>query len=736
MRWLSLVFIFFAQVAVAQYKVTAHRKPAADEIPISKPGSYDKPGAKYILVNDITADKSAIFLGKDVTLDLNGYTIRYADGKYNHITNPGFEEGLKGWDISKAPGAKLMNTADIHVFLGDKLMSLQAGDVIRSSYIYLPVANRSYFAMCGITGRHYHDSLMKQDVRNEMKVSVYVEDENGNEVKCITQYGDTTMVSCPTENQSPRLGGGFVYAHLTNLPAGKYRVKVKAVTDCLVDEIDIRPAMDVGISIIGKTAPLASYYHLARESRPPTFPSFFDYTGDVKTGKPSEGLPEVTGTGTIIIKNGNIESVATGIQSWGVQSSAPDVQVILDNVRVKTAGISSGAADILWAHIINCRFDVDMPFLIQRHANLCSVLIRGNRSTEIAHCEFYGGQGCLSVRGRKSLVHHNLFVNHQMVTNHYSIMGTGDSSKIYDNRFEPKQGSGIYVSRYTEVFNNVFTIHTSPPTCEYGREDYSVNAVRLGDYGAAPGSPGASVGNRIHHNKINITATDFPQPAEYIPMAYGVYYSASGGENYVYNNDITVNKPEPSSKAITAALYICGGPKYFGGQFYENKITTNVPAVWVASMYGGASNSKLYNNTIVPLKNARFNTIRMGYMGCESCVAKNIEFRSNKVNNGPFTMEVTDQQHSYAVYWTYGLTLKDAKGKPVKDAAVTILDNNSKIIAEEKTGNDGNIHIELPEFTVNGNEKNQSSPYTIKVAGQSKTIHLQKNISDVIIVKP
>lgn len=105
-------------------------------------------------------------------------------------------------------------------------------------------------------------------------------------------------------------------------------------------------------------------------------------------------------------------------------------------------------------------------------------------------------------------------------------------------------------------------------------------------------------------------------------MAWGIYYSASGGENYVYNNEITVNKVEPISKVKTAALYICGGPKYFGGQFYKNKITTNVPAAWVASIYGGASNSKLYENTIIPLNKARFKTFMMGFAGCDDCVAK------------------------------------------------------------------------------------------------------------------
>lgn len=85
-------------------------------------------------------------------------------------------------------------------------MSLQAGDEVTSQYINLPVANRSYFAMCGITGRYYHDA--KKYPEDEMKVSVYVEDEMGNEVKCITKYGDTAMQSCPVEKDHHGLAVG------------------------------------------------------------------------------------------------------------------------------------------------------------------------------------------------------------------------------------------------------------------------------------------------------------------------------------------------------------------------------------------------------------------------------------------------------------------------------------------------------------------------------------------------
>jgi hypothetical protein len=554
-----------------------------------------------------------------------------------------------------------------------------------------------------------------------------VEDEHGNEVKCITKYGDTTMLSCPVEKKSPRLGGGFVYAHLNHLPAGNYRVRVKADTDCLVDEIDIRPAMDVGISIVEKTNPLAHYDHLIRESYPPTYPTFFDYTENAATGKPLSFVPQVEGKGIITIKNGVIESGIAGILSWGIQSSAGKVKIILENVQIKSKGISAGAADMPWAKITNCRFDADMPFLIQRHNFICSVMLRGDSASEISHSEFFGGEGCLSVLGKRSLVHHNLFVNHQTVTNHYSIMGTGDSSKIYNNRFKPQQGSGIYVSRYTEVFNNIFKIKTPSPTCEYGREEYSTAGIRLGDYHAEPGSSRASIGNRIHHNKIYITANNYAEPKEYIPMCWGIYYSASGGENYVYGNEIVVNKVDTSSKALAAAFYICGGPKYFGGQFYDNLITTNIPAAWLASFYGGASNSKIYNNTITPLNHAKFKTFRIGSQGCDECVAKNIEFRSNEIKGQEFDMAVTDQDHSYTVYWTLKVNVSGAKGEPLKNTEVIIVDKNNTAVLQTKTDELGKLKIELPEYSVNNKEKKISSPYIISVGNYKKEVVLNRN---------
>jgi hypothetical protein len=306
-------------------------------------------------------------------------------------------------------------------------------------------------------------------------------------------------------------------------------------------------------------------------------------------------------------------------------------------------------------------------------------------------------------------------------------MGTGDSSKIYNNRFEPKQGSGIYVSRYTEVFNNLFRISTSAPTCEYGRDYYSTSAIRLGDYLAVPGSGRESVGSRIHNNRIIINAMDRPGPEEFLPMAYGVYYSARGGQNYVYDNDIIVNKTDLSSRVVTAALYICGGPKYFGGEFYNNRITTNVPAAWIGTIYGGASNSDLHDNTIIPLNDAKFSPFRIGYDDCTDCSASGIKLRSNIIEGQPFSVEEAGSSNSYTVSWTLGIRLLDMNGEPRGNTEVTFRNSIGEIIAVKKTDDSGYVRTELPAVSSSGKEKKLLSPYTIIAGDLERKIELDNN---------
>ncbi len=724
---LSVIFtgIFLFSPASGQYVQPEHRIPSADEVPVSKPGSYGKQGTLYVLVNDISSPQSTIFLGRDVTLDLNGYTLSYADGSYEHVANYGFEEGLTGWDITKAPGAKIENTEEVHAFIGKKILRLKEGDEIASGYINLPVARRSYIAMCGLTGSYYND--MKGDLKNDMRISIYVDDEQGKEVTCLTRYRDSTMVSCPVINRSTRLGGGFVFAHLNNLPAGRYRIRVKAETECLVDEIDIRPGFDAGIGIVEETHPVGHYHHMYNNSHT----AFFDYTDDVKTGKPVEGIPVVDGAGTVTIKNGIIRNGTIGMLSWGIQSTAENVRVILDNVKIVSEGINTTAVDVEQATITRCTFDVKNPFIINRHGSeFYAVDLRGDQASEVSFCDFYGGQGCLSFKGKFSAIHHNFFVNRQTVTNHYSIMAMGDGSKIFANRLEPEIGSGIEIFRRKniEIFNNEFHISAAPPSCEY-HEHLSTNAIRIADYGAAPGAPNGSFGNRVYNNKFFITGKIYSQYPNYIPMASAFFYSASAGDNEIFGNEIIINHLDPGSNAEAFAFYI-GNSR--GGKIFNNHIVSNVTPIWVASSYGTAENTWLKGNTFEKAENAtsEFKPVRMG----SNNAATGTEFRSNIFSNLDFGIDATQRKHVYTVYWTLRLNLTDKKGKPVKDAEIILKDRTGKVIVH-RTDPDGTLTVELPEYSSEGEVKTYMAPYKIEAGKKITEVMLRKNSEINIVIK-
>ncbi|MBN2287888.1 MAG: hypothetical protein JXQ83_01050 [Candidatus Glassbacteria bacterium] len=703
----------FYRPAGAVYVQTGHRPPARGEVEVAGPGSYAGPGTTYLLTRDLSAAATAVFLGKDVTLDLNGYTLTYAAAGYEQVPNCGFERGLEGWDTSRAPGAKVVETARVHVFIGENILSLPAGQEIVSGYITLPVAGRSYYAICGVA-------------KSEMQASVYVEDENGDQVRCEYGHGDSLRVSCPVQRKSPRLGGGFVFAHLHGLPAGRYRVRVRAETDCLLDEIDIRPALDAGVAIVEDVLPLAhnddqySGLHCA----------FFDYASPDSAGVPAPQVPRVSGPGTVTIRNGVIAGGAVGVLSWGVQSTARQVKVVLENVRITASGINTNAVDAPRAVIRDCRFEIDTPFIINRHVSIHAVSLWGPGASEVSLCEFFGGQGCLTVGGENTKVHHNLFVNRQMVTNHYCVMVRygADGSKIFSNQFKPEIGSGVEIFRAGNiaVFGNTFQIEASPPTCEYGHEEYSTAAVRVADYGAEAGSSRGCDGNRIYDNTFHIVGRDFPDHPDYIPMAWAFFHSASGGETYVYGNQITVEQRDPGSKAEAAAFYLGGTNQ--GGRWYDNRIVSNVPAFWIATMYGNAANAEIYHNAIVRADHAPadYEPVRIGW---KDFTARDIVFRSNETVGSPFGIDLTGGGHSFAVYWNLTVQVQDRKGRALPGTEVQISDRQGREVFRGVTGPAGSLEAELPEYRVDRGAKTVLSPYRVSAGGKTRKVDLDKNLA-------
>jgi hypothetical protein len=724
--WPSFGFFF---VFVSVGNVMAVTDSLKRIVPVTKAGVYAERGVTYRLMNDITSTHSAIFLGKDVTLDLNGYTITYAKGAYEQIRNGGFEKGVDGWGMSKAPGAKVVATRLVHEFVGDSLLSMSPGDEVVSSFVNLPYANRSYYAMCGVTGRYDKD---RKTLDDNMIVSVYVENEKGELVRCQTSYVDTVMTSVPVERKTLRLGGGFVVAHMNGLPAGKYRVRIKADTDCLIDEVDIRPAFDVGIGIVGATFPNGHNDHLF-EGR---YSAFFDYADPVRRLSPRKGLPQVIGEGKVVVKNGKIKNGTPGVMSWGIQSTAKDVQLVLENLVIESKGINSIAVDVPQANISKCVFRTDNPFIINRHGSqFHSVDLRGDKPSEVSYSSFFGGQGCLVLKGKGSLVYRNFFANRQTVTNHYSITASGDSLKIFENRFEPEIGSGINIFRRqgVEIFDNYFKVSVAPPSCEY-HLDYSTNGVRLADYGAVRGSTKGARFNKIYNNTFDIVARAFDAYPDYVGMANAVFFSASAGDNEVYGNKVSVWHEDPKAKTIAHAFYIGNAD---GGVFERNTVVSNVTPIWVACPYGSAANIDLTMNTLIKHRESEFDfpAIRLGYRGTRNS-ALNIAFRSNALVGIPFKVEQVGQaEKDYLVRWTLDAQFVGLAGKGVSGVPVSILDHQGLEVYRGISSAGGFLKVELTEIQVSGGVAVSNGPYKLVYPGGEQLVRLTENVKLKIGVK-
>ena len=261
--------------------------------------------------------------------------------------------------------------------------------------------------------------------------------------------------------------------------------------------IDIRPALDVGIGIIEETHPMGHNDHLYNRNHS----AFFDYTANVSSGKPLPGIPVVQGAGTVTIKNGVIKNASH-------------------------------------ATITNCRFEIESPFIINRHGSeFYAMDLRGEKASEVSFSEFYGGQGCLVFKGKHSIIHHNLFVNRQTVTNHYSVMAMGDSSLIFEN-------PAVNTMNITAQMPYVWQI-----------------MVRSQDHPGAASGTGSTIINFTSpgKNTNNIPAIyPWPRPFSSVPVPGKIMYL---GTIYIHQED-------PETDAEAYAFYI-GNAR--GGHLFNNQ---------------------------------------------------------------------------------------------------------------------------------------------------------------------
>jgi len=728
----SLLALTLASLAAADgFQPVTPRALKPGEIAVSAAGTYAEAGKTYVLTQDISAPASAIFLGKDVTLDLNGHRITYDAAAYEAVPNGGFEDGLAGWDVSKAPTAVAEDRRWLNPMVGNHSCVLSKGEEIVSPYITLPVANRAYYAMVALAS-------------HEMAIGVWVEDEAGKQIECIlkTPHGDRQ--TCPEPNRAAKLGGGVVFALMFNQPAGKYRMRVKANNrTCIIDEVDIRPAMSCGISVVDEILPWA-YYKCVLDGDDT---AFFDCSPLVSAER-AAAIHKVSGSGAITIRNGTVASGAKGIRTWGLQSTAKGVRMTIENMAFTATGINANAMRFADGSITNCTTDIDSPWIIDRHrqGDYSVNLTGGAAGSQVMHNRFIGGQGQVSIRGAASEVAHNLFVNKQRVVNHYSL-GAGSGTKIHHNQFRPEQGSAIlvYSARDTEIYENDFTITASPPVNEYAKEIYSVSAIRITDYNKKNGD-GICIDNRIHHNRFTITGRQFPEadPA-YAPSAHGIYMSVGGGQNYVYDNEFTIINKDSTNhceRGTGAFAFFIGGSDN-GGVFHHNRILCNDTPVWIANTYGPASNVTLHDNiftcTVAPGAKP-YAPVWLGWWKNQTAA---VGFYSNTFTGVPFAVQINDYE-TYSAGYTVGWTLSVTA---TAGAAITVTNADGSVAASGTADAQGLWTVRLAEFDEQGAGRDRAkgntqiltrtnrSTYTVTSGGTSASVTMNKD-QRVALTKP
>lgn len=637
------------------YAATPSRAVQPGEVAVSEAGPCVEPGKTYVLTRDIEAAGSGILLGKDVVLDLNGHVLTYNAAPYEPVPNGSFEEGLKGWDVSKAPNARAEDRRWRNPMVGDHCLVLPQGEEIVSPYVALPVANRPYYAMAAVAS-------------HQMAVGIWVEDESGATVACKldTPFGERK--TCPEPNRAPKLGGGVVFALMFNQPAGRYRIRVKANSrDCVLDDVDIRPALDYGFGMVEDILPWA-YYKSVLDGDDT---AFFELSPLVNPER-AKSVSAVHGEGNATIRNGTVRSGARGIRTWGLLSTAKQVRFRVENVRFVSSGINANAMRFAAGVVTNCRTEVDSPWIIDRHRQAdYTVNLTGDAGGSlVCDSEFIGGQGQVSIRGAGGEVARNLFVNRQTVVNHYSL-GAGSGTRIHHNRFLPEQGSAILVfgARDTEIYENEFRIAASPPVNEYADTIYSVSAVRVTDYNRKSGNS-ICVGNRIHHNRIEVVGRSFPEANKgYAPSAYGIFMSVGGGTNEVDHNVFTVRNegaPNHSERGSGAYALFVGGSDQ-GGVYHHNTIACNDTPVWLATTYGPAANTTLHDNRFACAPAADGRDYAPVWLGWWKHQPENAAFYSNAFEGVPFRAKINDYakyESGYTFGWT--LTVKAAAGTAVE----------------------------------------------------------------------
>ncbi len=692
--------------------------------------SRSSPQTYLLLTQNVSSPMSCFFLGGNVTLDLNGFTVKFADGDYQSLSNGEFEDwswnGAKwipdNWDTSLAPGLQKKETSTDMPLVNGSLIWVPAGETLISDWIYLPIADRTYRAMVASV----------ESSSSTGYVNLYVENQN-NEIVCQVRFP-------PMQFRA----GTVPYCNFNGQPAGYYRLKISPEDDHYFDNANIIPAHDIGV------AALRVYYTSYCD-----WESWVDATSGCIAPDYYGEVPVVV-SAYINIQNGNIESVSPNYMGAVVRATSmlySDSALNIYNVNMKTSGIISYLIKSgIPGEISYSTFSNYQAYALNRH-NSDEMPVNLAGGTDFHHNYVYGGQGQITPRGPNVLIHDNILRNRQTVTNRYTIMST-DYTSIYNNIFDPVQGSGInlYSTNDAEIYGNTFYLSTTPCDPEYVNSDFSTSGIRINDYGGSENT----YNNQVYDNTFYITGEDVVLYPNCKPITAGIFYSASGANNHVYNNSFYVEKTYHNDVDPVVAFYIgstvstevtYNNPPD-NPLFVNNNIEANDYGIWLGTYYGGALDIWFENTTFVGNANTYYTPTLPGSairLGAGSSDVRNLRLINSKFSGvfDPDTYLFTSSSSSglYSLFKKNSLHIyvSDSNGNPISGATVLAdgVDDYSGT-----TDPDGYVELLVTQYEESGDmrssgvhNRNYLAPYDVYVNGEYYTTtdaNIEQEINIVI----
>ncbi|MCB4756111.1 MAG: hypothetical protein LHV69_03610 [Elusimicrobia bacterium] len=669
------------------------------------PYVLDQSDTIYVLKTSITVDGTAFLLGSETTratnvsLDLNGYTITYANMDFTGVQNPGFENGSSGWDLSHAPNASVLDYTQ-QLFFDDYSLRMEsiggAEEYVLSSPVNLPAAGK-YAITAEVRGGPWDKVLATLT-------------PDGINASCSNHVS-----GMHTTLQGTDMLWGVICEFDVTAPA-TIRAKIALTsadgtdTSLNVDEVDVRPIDDnSGTRSLGMAA-----------IKPASWNSEMT---EIKNGTIIEGRSKAVYSSAII---------STGVRK-------------IHDLKIYTNGLNSENIDETWSggvEIYNNYLEANGKTALNRQYFFSMIdlgrtpggnKIYNNILMNGPHVGICHGNAGNEDNPYRSEIYNNTIKTKINASNGFAIV-VGSNLDIHDNIIQPIQGHGLGLGRGSNnvrIYNNLIEPRTWPGA-EYSTYFYpnSCHGIRIKNYGSG------TIKNLEIFNNTIIGKTTPQKPNCYTEVIGITNYLADDADGAIsqdvriHDNNISV---ETDDYLHQHAIAYNGQGQ---GEIYNNTFKSNHIIVELSGADdGGAANYKTFtSNTLVKSETpqAGFHTLRYGYFSprdntfIDTIVSNGADLKDiarGIYNDGgcnvedPLTREANPLTHLH-VAWSFKLHVRDPWGYGVSGAVVSAYDKNNNKVREFGTDANGELNTSIDEYTYLYDAKGSYinySPYTITI---------------------